>query len=129
MECAGSKYSYNLRSLVRRLFKKRRALFLCALTHLYFLRIFQVSISYWENSTRSCVSTACHFRMYVYSASLFFIFSAARLAFSGLNLTSCSSMRNLVMVRQISRVRGRTSALAQLAWLSSLDILSLSPGI
>jgi hypothetical protein len=36
--------------------------------------------------------------MYVSSASLFFIFSVARLAFSGLNLTSCSFMRNFVMV-------------------------------
>jgi hypothetical protein len=62
--------------------------FLCALTHLSFLRISQVSISYWEISTRSCESVAYHFRMYVSSASLFFIFSAARLAFSGLNRTS-----------------------------------------
>jgi hypothetical protein len=46
-----------------------------------------------------------HFRMYVPTiASLFFIFSVARLAFSGLNLTSCSSMRYFVMARQISRV-------------------------
>jgi hypothetical protein len=67
---------------------------LCALTHLSFLRILQVNIAYWENSTRSCVSVAYHFRMYVSSASLFFIFSAA----------SCTFMRNLVMVRQISRV-------------------------
>jgi hypothetical protein len=81
-----------------------RALFLCALTHLSFLRIFQVSISYWENSTRSCESVAYHFRMYVPSASLFFIFSAARLVFSGLDLTTCSFMRDLVMMRQTSRV-------------------------
>jgi hypothetical protein len=42
--------------------------------------------------------------MYVPSASLFFIFSAARLDFLGLNLTSLSFMRNFVVVRQIPRV-------------------------